>query len=302
MTTDVVIEVTGLTRCYGRDAVVRDLDFIVRRGEVYALLGRNGAGKTTALRMLLGLVEPTRGSARILGADCRDIPPGVRARLGYLAEGHHIYPWMRVRDLAAFTAGTHPRWDAARFRGFLEYFDLDDGKRIGTLSNGQRAQVALGAVLACAPEVLILDDPTLGVDPAVRRDFAQGMIDLVAREGTTVLLTTHTLVDVERVADRVGIIDGGILRADLPLDDLRRSIVRHRLIFEGPPPETRVPRAVERIATGPRELTVTVVRPDAETERALRASGAVEVSEVPMTLEEAFISFTATGRSGGKPW
>lgn len=293
---DLVIEACGLTKFYGRDAAVDRLSFSVRRGEVYALLGRNGAGKTTAVAMILGLVEPTRGEARVFGHPSGALPPDVRARVGYLAEGHHIYPWMRIDELARFTQGTHPRWNGGRFRGFLEYFGIEPRRRLGKLSNGQRAQVSLAAVLACDPELLVLDDPTLGVDVAVRRDFMRGVIDLVSQEERTVLLTTHHLADVERVADRIGIMDGGLLRADLPLDEFRRSVVRYRLVFDGRPPDVRVPRLVAT-AAGDHELTVTVARPGADTERALHEAGAARVEEVELSLEDAFIDFTAAGRA-----
>lgn len=179
---DVVVEARGLTRYFNGKAVVDQVSFKVRSGEVFAMLGRNGAGKTTLLRMLLGLLPPTRGEASVLGDDSQRLTPATRERVGFLAEGHHLYAWMRIGHLAEFTRQTHPRFDQERFTDFLDYFALDPKQKTRSLSNGQRAQVSLSLCLACEPDLLIMDDPTLGVDPGVRRDFLRGVVDLVTDE------------------------------------------------------------------------------------------------------------------------
>ena len=293
---DTVVQVEGLTKYFGARAALDSLTFSVRKGEVYALIGRNGAGKTTAIRMMLGFLEPTRGKSTLFGCDSQALTPEIRERVGYLAEGHHLYGWMRIRQLARFTSDTHPRWNESRFRGFMEYFDLDTSQRIRSLSNGERAQVSLSVALACDPELLIMDDPTLGVDAATRRDFLRGIVDLVSREQRTVLLTTHILSDVERVADRIGIIDKAVLRADLTVDELKANLAKYQLRFDGEVPrEAAIPRAVYQLVCGD-ELTVTVVKPGPDVADALDKLGAQSCEPMEMSLEDAFIDYTSGGR------
>jgi ABC-2 type transport system ATP-binding protein len=295
------VEVRGITKYYGAKAAVYDVSFAARRGEVYALVGPNGAGKTTIMRMLLGMLEPTRGGAALLGCDCRALTPQVRERVGYLAEGHHLYGWMRIGQLAEFGRETHPRWNGELFAGFLEYFRLEPEQKIRSLSNGQRAQVSLAAALACEPELLIMDDPTLGVDAAVRREFLRGVVDLVAREGRTVIFSSHILSDVERVADRIGVLVEGVLRADLSLDEFKASVVRYHLTFaETVPAKLDVPRTVSVTVSG-REVELTAVRPGEDTEAALKGLGAASCEQVEMSLEDAFVDYTS-GRERRVPF
>ena len=295
--TETIIEAAGVTKYFGAREVLNQLSFSVRKGEVYALLGRNGVGKTTAIQMVLGFLTPTRGSTSIFGHDSQALSPECRSRIGYLAEGHHLYGWMRVDDLARFTGNTHPRWNGDRFRAFVDYFGLDGNQRVHSLSNGERAQVSLSTALACDPEVLVMDDPTLGVDPATRRDFLRGIVDLVSREQRTVLFTTHILSDVERIADRIGIIDQGALRVDATLDEFRSSLVRYHLVFDGEPPEElKIPRMVSLLALD-QEVSVTVVRPGPDTEEALGELGARNCEPVEMSLEDAFVDYTSGGRA-----
>lgn len=293
---EVVIEAAGLTKYFGAKPVLDQLSFSVRRGEVYALLGRNGAGKTTAIRTILGFLEPTRGRSSVFGCDCQALTPEIRERVGYLSEGHHLYGWMRIRDLARFAGDTHPWWNERRFRAFVDYFALDEAQRVRSLSNGERAQVSLAVALACDPEVLVMDDPTLGVDAATRREFLRGIVDLVSRERRTVLFSTHILSDVERIADRIGVIDRGVLRADVTLEEFRGSIVRYHLAFDGEVPEqVEIPRTVCQLILD-REIFVTAVRPGPDTEQALGELGARACEQVEISLEDAFVDYTSGGR------
>ncbi len=188
---DAVIRFDRLTRWYGERRALHDLTLDVPRGSVFALLGRNGAGKTTALRCLLGLQRPTRGRAEILGMPCDRIPPEARARIGFVAEGQALVPWMPIAMLRDFQRDTLPGFDAARFDGHIDRLGLDPKARVKHLSRGQRAQVALALALAPDPEVVVLDDPAMGLDPVVRREFLEAMIELVQGAGRTVLFTSH---------------------------------------------------------------------------------------------------------------
>lgn len=172
-----VIRAKRLTRYFGSHAVVRDLDFEVLRGQVTALLGLNGAGKTTTIRMPAGLLWPTRGRCWTLGRDSRDLGAEDLSHIGYMVEGHYFYPWMRVGEVQRFTAECHPRWDSLRFDSVVRHFGIDRTQRVGELSRGQRAGICLASTLAADPELMILDDPALGLDPVSRRAFNETSVE-----------------------------------------------------------------------------------------------------------------------------
>jgi ABC-2 type transport system ATP-binding protein len=173
---DSVIQARGLTRYFGDECAVDSVSFNVPKGSVFAFIGRNGAGKTTSIRMILGLLEPTRGSSTILGNDSSYLPPEIRARIGYMAEGHPVYSWMRVGQYAGFQKGFYGNWNEDIFATVIDYFSIDPRTKAGSLSHGQRAGLHLAMTLAIEPEVLMLDDPATGLDPAARRSLLEAMI------------------------------------------------------------------------------------------------------------------------------
>src|ERR1041384_4403589 len=158
---DSVITTDRLTRYYGKKCVVDSVSFSVPRGSVTAFLGRNGSGKTPTLRMLLGFLEPTRGSSTILGHDSQNIPPAIRGNIGYLAENHPLINWMSVQQSADFQAAFFPNWNQSIFNATVDHFALDRAAKAGALSRGQRAGLALALTLAPEPDLLVLDDPAL---------------------------------------------------------------------------------------------------------------------------------------------
>ncbi|QDT08420.1 ABC transporter ATP-binding protein [Planctomycetes bacterium K23_9] len=218
------IELKRLTRYFGSRPVVRDLDFCVPEGKVTALLGLNGAGKTTTIRILMGLLSPTRGAAMTLGQDATKMSTSTRARIGYLVEGHFLYPSMRVRQCESFQRVGYSQWDDSMFREIVDHFGIDPDAKVSTLSRGQRAGVSLGLVLAPDPELLVLDDPALGLDPVSRRALNETLIEFAGGGRRTVLLSTHLLDDVERIADRVAVMVGGRLKVDASLESFRDRV------------------------------------------------------------------------------
>ena len=289
--TDYVIETRGLTRYFGQQQVVLPLDIAVPRGSIFAFLGRNGAGKSTTIRMLLGLLEPTRGSATILGHDSVHLPPEARARIGYLAEGHHVYGWMTVKECERFQSSFYPRWNKAIFAGVIQHFGLDLNTHAKNLSRGERAGLCLALTLAPEPELLILDDPALGLDPVARRSLLQSMIYVTRSTRQTIFFSSHILADVERVADHIAILHDGVLRASCSLDTFRQRVRQIILKFPGQTPSLPpIPGLIQSFRTTG-EISLTIANYNAETERLLGALGAQRVEEVPLSLEDAFISY-----------
>ena len=286
-----VIRTRGLTRYFGNKCAVRDLNLEVPRGCVFAFLGRNGSGKSTTIRMLLGLLLPDRGEASVLGCDSRQLTPELRARIGYLTEEHQLYGWMTVRQVGEFQAAFYPRWSEKVFRGVIGHFSLKPEARVRDLSRGMRAGLCLAVTLAPDPELLILDDPALGLDPVARRSLVESMIYLTRRADRTIFFSSHDLADVERVADHLAVLDYSVLRACCPLETFRDSVQEVKLGFAGPPPPLpAIPGLLQAFRTE-RELRVTCVHYNDATERALRALEPRTLELLPLGLEDAFISY-----------
>jgi ABC-2 type transport system ATP-binding protein len=287
-----VIQTKGLTRCFGSRAVVSDLDLAVPRGCVFGFLGRNGSGKTTTIRMLLGLLPPTRGETRVLGEDSRCLSSETRSRIGYLAEGHPVYEWMRVAECGRFQAACFPTWNDEVFGAVLEHFRLGPDRKVRELSRGERAGLCLALTLAPEPELLILDDPALGLDPVARRSLLEAMIFVTRDSDRTIFFSSHLLGDVERVADWVAVLDRGVLRACCTLATFRRRISRFVLAWDGTPPAEipPLPGLVHVFRAG-RELQLTVANADEDARASIGSIGASRVEEVPIGLEEAFIDY-----------
>ena len=219
-----ILQFDNLHRAYtrGKD-VLAGVTFSVEAGEVVGLLGKNGAGKTTLLRLAMGMIEAQQGSVRVFGLDPRVDAVEVKRRVGYVAEDQILPPFMRVTEVLNLHRGLFPTWDEDAAQDLLARFCLPLRARIKTLSKGQARQVALLCAVAHKPELLVLDEPAGGLDPAARRDFLETSIRLLNETGSTILFSSHYMTDVERLADRIVMLhDGGVL-IDTELDTLRES-------------------------------------------------------------------------------
>ncbi|HAL44421.1 MAG: hypothetical protein A2Y12_08335 [Planctomycetes bacterium GWF2_42_9] len=297
---EIVLETSGLTKYFKDKCVVDHLDLKIPKGCVCGFLGRNGAGKTTTIRMLMGLLKPTTGNCSLLGCDCQDLTPAIRQRVGYVTEGHRLYKWMKIGELEKFQRAFFPnQWDEKLFNDMIEYFELSKTQKIKHLSNGQRAQVSLALTLAPNPELLIMDDPTLGLDVAIRREFLEGVIHLITRQGRTILFSSHILADVERVADRIVVIGKGILKADCTLEKFRSTIRKYIITFDtNIPTEINIEGLLHCRSDG-NLLEVTVVN---TSENAIQdwanAGGAKDCKKAALNLEDQFIEFTSPVKKG----
>jgi ABC-2 type transport system ATP-binding protein len=298
---DYAIRTDRLTRYFGGKRVVFDLNLEVPRGSIFGFLGRNGSGKTTSLRMILGLLAPTWGSSTVLGHDSQRLPPEVRARIGYLAEGHPVFGWMRVKDAHAFQSRFYPKWNRELFHSVLEFFRVDPNTRARNMSRGERAGLCLAMALAPEPELLILDDPAIGLDPVARRSLLESMVYATRKSDRTILFSSHLLSDIERMADHIAVLDYSVLRAQCSLETFRSCVQLFVLQFAGKPPVDLPPirGMVQCVARG-HQLRLTLVNVTRDTRAALAALGATSVDEVPLSLEDAFVSYLGGRISGGE--
>ena len=292
---EIVLETQGLTKYYGSTLAVDHLDLKVPRGCICGFLGRNGAGKTTAIKLMLGFLAPTAGSSKLLGCDSTALTPEIRQRIGYVTEGHRLFHWMSIDELERFQRAFFPgQWDKTLFADMIEYFELSRKKKIKHLSNGQRAQVSLSLALAPKPELLIMDDPTLGLDAAIRRQFLEGMIELIMRQGRTVLFSSHILADVERVADRIAVIDRGVLRANCSLEEFRAAVKKVIFSFADSVPTEVDIEGLLHCRRSEEQLELTLVgTEEAQIAEWAKSVGAEEYHSAKMNLEDQFIEFTA---------
>jgi ABC-2 type transport system ATP-binding protein len=285
--TDNVVQTLGLGYRFGREWAVRGLDMAVPRGSVYGLLGLNGAGKSTTLRMLLGLLTPHEGSAQVLGLDPSRAAVAVKARVGYVGDRPTFYDWLTVAETIALVA-RHRRgaWDDAYARHLVAFFSLRLDKRLGALSKGQVAKVALVLAMGFRPEVLILDEPTGGLDPVVRREFLEGLLSEYLEDGRTILISSHLITEISGLVDHVGILHKGAMLRQSPVEDLQRAVRRVVLTYDGEPPaDTVLPGVLRRKRAG-REVRLTVEGLD---ESRLGALGAASVRVEEIGLEDLFV-------------
>jgi ABC-2 type transport system ATP-binding protein len=231
-----LIEVAALTVRYGRRTALDSVAFTVPEGAVYALLGRNGAGKSSLVRCLLGAQQPAAGSVRLLGSDVWRRRASILREVGVVPEEPDAPPAMTVHQIAAFCARLYPRWNAARVDDRLRRFGVPVDVPFGRLSKGQKGQVSLTLALAPEPRLVILDDPTLGLDPLARRAVFEELIVDLADRGTTVFLTSHDLAGVEGIADRVGVLCDGRLVLNEELEGLKGRFRRIRFPAGGEDP------------------------------------------------------------------
>jgi len=221
---DPVIEFKAVSKSFRRNQVLHKMSLEVERGHTFAFLGRNGAGKTTAIRMLLGLLNRDAGEIRVLGLDPTEQPLELRARVGYLAEDQTMYGWMRAAEMLSFIAPFYPTWDHDLAQKYAREFEVPLQTKIKHLSKGQNVRLGLVLALAHRPELVILDDPALGLDPIMRKQFNRDLITHLQGEGRTVFYSSHLLYEVEPVADEVAILDQGSIVRQCSTEELRRDV------------------------------------------------------------------------------
>jgi ABC-2 type transport system ATP-binding protein len=285
-----IVEIDRLTRRFDDKLAIDQLSLVIPRGGVFGLIGGNGAGKTTLLRHILGLLKAQSGSVKVFGLDPVENPVGVLGRIGYLSEDRDLPDWMRVRELMRYTQAFYPAWDPAYAEELREAFDLDPKARIKNLSRGQRARAGLLVALAHRPDLLLLDEPSSGLDPVVRRDILGAIIRTIGEEGRTVLFSSHLLDEVERVADRVAIIHHGRIVLSASMDEIKESHRRVTLRFEHSLVEPPLlVGAIAREGSG-REWSYVCSGDSEQLRRAAQALGAAVIEDAAVSLDEIFVA------------
>ncbi len=283
------VETAGLTKFFGDNIAVGNLCLNIPRGCTYGLLGPNGAGKSTTIRMLMGLLVPTVGEAMVLGIPVRKNRLLVKQRVGYVPEMHYIYRWMRVREAVAFCRSWYPTWNDRLCQEMLERFALDPNQKVKNLSKGTLTKLALLLAVSHEPELLLLDEPLSGLDPLAREEFLDGVLRTICDRGQTVLISSHMLDDVRRLADTVGILYEGRLVVQGDIDTMLATTKRIRATLRDGCRPTQTPDDTIWQQTQGREWTVTVRDFSPEKVEQVRAFDGVEhVEVVDLGLEELF--------------
>ncbi len=300
MTTETAIQTSGLTKMFANTMAVNGLDLDVQRGSIYGFLGLNGAGKTTTIKMLLNLLYPTSGQGRVLGYDIVTGSLQIRERVGYVPEEPVIYEYMKVSEVINFCRDTYSNWDMTMVGRYLDLFELSTGKKVKELSKGMKNQLALTLALGSKPDLLILDEPTAGLDPIKKRDFFRVILEQLAETGQTVFFSSHQLHEVERVADTIGIIHQGKLVFNKNLDEIKNNMKRIRVVFnEG----TSTPRlekwpGVSTMTGQGRGWIIDCDNCLEEIKARLNELNPVDLEVIDISLEDTFIRYTGGGENG----
>jgi ABC-2 type transport system ATP-binding protein len=289
---DYPIQINNLTKFYDGRCVLDGIDLKIPKGCIYGLLGRNGSGKTTIIRMLLGHDFPTRGNTSLFGTTSSRLSAKQHGRIGYVAEGHNLIQGYKVGRLIQLCRDLSLSWNESFFRSLIETFNLPTERKVSQLSTGMRAQLNLSLAMAIDPELLILDDPTLGLDTVARRQFLELAVDLLQQDDKTILFSSHILSDVERIADRVGVLAGGKLVVDCAVEEFKNRVRKLRIIFTDQPPRTLHLTDIVNLQIIGREMTVTIANYNEQKRAVIDTFKPESVTEVPMSLEDIFIECT----------
>ena len=288
-----VIETVALSKRYGRKLALDHLDLRIPRGRIHAIVGANGAGKSTLFRILLGFLAQTAGEARILGRDSQKLTPADRSRIGFVNEEHTLPGWMRVSQVGAMQRHQYPRWNQRAYDEVIGHYHVLPEQKIGQLSRGERAGFNLALALAQSPELLVLDEPTLGLDVVAKRAFLESLMQSNVADDCTVIYCSHQMEEIERVADNLIILERGELKNMSSPDDFRER-VRYWVAdipFQVPDPHS-IPGLLEAQRIDGLHHYV-VLDQDEDFAEFLRGNGARSVQSMPVSLDRAVNSFLA---------
>jgi len=289
-----VIQLTNIAKRYGAQTALSALNMQVPEGAVYGLLGQNGAGKSTCLRLIMGLLRADAGQIQILGQNAEQLSAETRQQIGYSSESMRVVPWLTVAQALNYTRSFYPDWDSDYVNNWLKKLELNPAARVFSLSRGNRQKLGLIMAIGHRPKVLILDEPAGGLDPIARRIFLESMIELLHESGTTIVISSHQMQDLERICDHVGVINHGRMQAEGELEQFKLQTRRLRVMQSQPLPELGL--SVIHHLQGQQSGEWVVNNWSPELEQRVRSSVAAEYLQVDaLSLEEIFVYHARQG-------
>lgn len=289
-----VIECKNLTHYYGKKLVYENLNFNVREGSILGLLGKNGAGKSTTINILHGFLQPREGECLIYGENTQQLSPETKKRIGFLIEGHVQYAFMDIHQIEKFYSGFYPHWNSEPYWELMSKLKVTPKQKISTMSCGQRSQVALGLILAQEPDLLILDDFSMGLDPGYRRLFIDYLRSYAKDTKKTIFATSHIVQDMERLIDDVLIMDYNRVLAHSPIDKFMTGFRQFRFKLENPEVDLSKEEFVHNMETVKNEVELYTYESEKFVKDFLSKNNIAfsDFTPVPMALEDAFIGLT----------
>ena len=289
--TELAIRIEGLVKTFGKFRAVDGLDLQVPKGSVFGFLGRNGAGKTTTIRILMNMLRQNSGTVEVLGQDPHVDEKTLKQQVGYVSDNPVLYDWMKIEEVVWFAGQFYERWDEQKVTGLIERFGLDPKQKTKHLSKGMNAQLNLALVLGHDPDLLILDEPASGLDVLVRRDVLESIIQVIGEEGRTVFFSSHLVHEVERVADKVAIVDQGKLvtcdEVDVIKGKVKKVLVR---AGEGTGDFVDVPGLRSTQGEGNQRL-LTIFDYNGAAKNQIEAAGGEVVEVIDLSLEDSFVEY-----------
>jgi len=291
---DYVVECINLTHYYGKKLVYENLNFKIRRGSIFGLLGKNGTGKTTTINILNGFLTPTSGQCLIFGEDSQNLSPKTKERIGFLMEGHVQYNFMNIRQIERFYSAFFPRWKKDIYYELMSKLRVEPDQKISKMSCGQRSQVALGLILAQDPDLLILDDYSMGLDAGYRRLFLDYLKEYAKAENKTIFVTSHIIQDLENFIDDSVFLDYTGVLLSMPVEEFREQFKQYQFIVENHSLELPKDEVITNFEIIKNHATIYSFKNIEEIKNYLKSKGVAyqDLKEVPMTLEDAFIGLT----------
>ena len=292
MSEEIVISASGLCKSFRAKEVLNGVTLGVKKGSVYGFLGKNGSGKTTTIKCLLGLLHATGGSAAVLGCDSGQLSEAAKARIGYIPQENDLMGWMTVSQIIRYTKIFYAQWNDDTCTGLLERFEIPEKEIVGNLSTGQAQRLAIVLALSFNPEVLILDEPVGALDPEGRRDFLATILDIVRNGERTILLSSHITSDIERIADTIGILKDGRIQIEKPMEDLKDSVKKlHIIPRNGRAVETATIPGLLSLRKEDAFVAVTVQDYSEEMKKSLETAFRADVEVCDLNLEDIFLSY-----------
>ncbi len=290
-----VVECVNLTHYYGKRLIYENLNFVIRKGSIFGLLGKNGTGKTTTINILNGYLKPTSGHCYIFGEDSQHLNPRTKERIGFLMEGHIQYNFMTISQIEKFYSAFYPRWKKDAYYDLMKKLEVDPGQKIGTMSCGQRSQVALGLILAQDPDLMVLDDYSMGLDAGYRRLFLDYLSAYAKGNNKTIFITSHIIQDLENLVEDIVILDYRSVLLSTTVQDFKTNF--KQFVMKIPEKMDVLLSKDEVIANFEilkDKLTIYSFKSQQEVEAHLKSLKIPysEIQQVPMSLEDAFIGLT----------